>query len=55
MEPGVVAVRTAIIMINRQGAKILILVHPSGHRPKLAVALALTDIFKLAAIQLQFE
>ena len=55
MDPGVVAVNTEIIMINKHGASILILVHPSGQRPALAVALAPIDIFRLAAMQLQFE
>ena len=55
MDPGVVAVKTEIIMINKHGASILMLVHPSGQRPALAVAFAPIDIFRLAAMQLQFE
>ena len=55
MEPGVVAVRTEIIIINRHGARMLILVQPSGHRPKLAVELPSVDVFKPAATHVQFE
>ena len=56
MKPGVVAVRTEIIIINKHGARMLILVQPSGHRPKLAVALpSIDDVFKPAATHVQFE
>ena len=53
IDPGVVAVRTAIIITKRHGARMLILVQLSGHRPKLAVALLSAVMFKLVATQVQ--
>ena len=52
---GVVTVSIDNIIINRQGRRMLILEQSSGQRPKAAVAFAVTGVFKLAAIQLQFE
>ena len=54
MEPGVVAVNTASIIIKIQGTSIFMLEQPSGQRPEAAVAFMLLDMFKLFAIQLQF-
>ena len=55
MPEGVAAVSVITIMMNKQGASILMFVQPSEHLPETAVVLALIDILKLVAMQLQFE
>ena len=41
--------------MKKQGISMFMLVQPSGQRPEAAVAFMLIDMFKLSAIQLQFE
>lgn len=56
IDVGVVAVNTATIAINRQGASTARLVQPSGHLPPVADASgSYGDILRELATQLQFS